>query len=56
MSKTVNLNIPKSAAERMGATEYVKAFERNCPDVRLTPDDREELRRLFTLALGNPQN
>lgn len=27
--------------------EYVKAFERNCPGVRMTPDERRELVRLF---------
>ena len=26
---------------------YVRAFERNCPLVRLTKDERTELRRLF---------
>lgn len=34
------------------ATEYVKAFQRSCPGVRLTDDEREELRRLFFVALG----
>lgn len=27
--------------------EYVKAFERNCPGIRMTPEERRELLRLF---------
>lgn len=30
---------------------YLRAFERNCPDVRLTADEREELRRLFIVLI-----
>ena len=29
------------------ALAFVKAFERNCPNVRMTPDERAELLRLF---------
>lgn len=61
MSKTVNLDIPKDAAERVrrqderrglvGATEYLKEFEKNCPKVQMTIEECEELRRLFSIAL-----
>lgn len=31
----------------MNADNFARAFERNCPRVRLTDEEREELRRLF---------
>lgn len=33
------------------ANEYLRAFERNCPGVRMMKDEREELRRLFFLLI-----
>lgn len=30
-------------------SDYVRVFERNCPGVRLTKDEREDLRRLFAV-------
>lgn len=29
------------------AFDFARAFEANCPNVRLTKDEREELHRLF---------
>ena len=31
----------------IGASNILKAFERNCPCVRMTGEEREELRRLI---------
>lgn len=31
----------------MTAFDFLKAFERNCPGVRMTKEEREELSRLF---------
>ena len=37
----------------VGPSEYVKAFQRNCPNIQLTADEREELWRLFSIATPN---
>lgn len=39
----------------IGSTAYVKAFERNCRCVRLSRDEREELRRLFFVCWGESE-
>ena len=31
----------------MHANDFVRSFERNCPHVRISKDEREELHRLF---------
>lgn len=31
--------------------QYLLAFERNCPHVRMTSDERQELMRLFNVAI-----
>ena len=31
----------------MTSTDFAKAFQRNCPGVRLTKDEQRELYRLF---------
>ena len=33
--------------------EYAHAFERNCPNLELNPDERAELSRLFKLCRDN---
>lgn len=35
--------------------EYAEAFERNCPHLRMVPDEKEELRRLFMVAIKAAQ-
>lgn len=34
-----------------GSMAFVRAFERNCPGVRMSKDEREELARLFWEAV-----
>ena len=44
--------------DSLDANQYLLAFERNCPGVRMTKDEREELRRLFFVlieALSNAE-
>jgi len=46
--------IPEFLPGSVGATEYVKAFEKF--GARMTPAERDELVRLFSVALRNPQH
>ena len=49
MSAFLQTHIARSVGP--GSLEYVKAFERNCPGVRLTVEERQELLRLFYEAI-----
>lgn len=40
---------------RAHPTQAVTAFERNCPSVRMTKDEKEELRRLFSVMMDDAQ-
>ena len=42
--------IPEIVPQMVSAAEYVRAFQRNCPGVRMTDAEREELQRLFEVA------